>query len=143
MTLRVERTTPEQFRCKTTWCKLYNHWINPFGNWLEPLPFPQKYAYQAKKSFIPPMLWWTLRNPVHNFMHHIIGIVPVGKRYEWINPTEAGWERKKCGNWSLWTKRMRMPLPYYSREGKSVTFYCGWTSRGNFGFALRKSKNIS
>ena len=138
----VERTTPEEYQCKTAWCKFYNHWANPFGNWIEPLPFPKKRADQAVKSFLPGWLYWTLRNPLHNFMSHYIGIIPIGPRYAWIRPEENGWKLvEKSETLSFWVKdKFHIPLPFYNHNGR-WTFYIGWTKRGNFGVAIRKNGN--
>jgi len=103
------------------WFHIFNHWLNPLGNWHEPLAFPEENAKSAKDSILHPWLWWMIRNPLHNFSHFWIGITPVGKKYEWIKPEENGW--RKEGKW--WKKKNRIPLFRYNGV-------VGWQSRGNF-----------
>lgn len=110
------------------------------GNWHEPRPYPEKRAQQAEASLLPAWLWWALRNPLHNLNHFWLGIVPRAKRYQWIIPQETGWKRIKNphSNWSRWTKKNRLPLPYYRIDDR-WTLYIGWLERGNFGLALRRN----
>lgn len=106
------------------WFKAFNHWANPFGNWHEPLPYPEKRAAEAERSFLHPMIYWNLRNPLHNFTHFWIGITPLGKRYEWITPTQGGWIRTET---------------HYVKGDKRRKLYdgwWGWQSRGNFRLGL-------
>lgn len=126
--------------------RAWNHWLNPLGNWHEPLPFPEAREEEAKKSWMPPWLWWNLRNFAHNFCHFWIGITPRGRRYEWILPTDKGWEMYvKSDNFSWWKKKFYHPsigwftikLPYYN--GKH--FHIGWTTRGSFGLKIKTKGN--
>jgi hypothetical protein len=137
--MKIDQVIPEEYRCRSWWCRVYSHWLNPFGNWQEPLPYPQARAIEAEKSWMPPMLYWTIRNPFHNFMNHWIGIVPIGPQYSWILPEEAGWTRHGRGNrFRYWTRPWSIPRPYYRVDGK-FTFYIGWTDRGNFGMSFRRN----
>jgi hypothetical protein len=132
------KVIPEEYHCQSWFCKLWAHWLNPLGNWNEPLPYPKKRKLQAEDQWLPPAIWWAIRNPFHNFNHYWIGIVPRNNRYEWYKPEDNGWTRHENGNWSWWSKPWRLILPYYRVDG-SWTFYFGWLSRGNFGIALRKN----
>lgn len=133
------KTIPPEFHCEGLFCNLWNHWINPLGNWNEPRPYPEKRRIEAAESFLPDWLWWAIRNPFHNFNHYWIGIVPLGDRYEWLKPESNGWVREQVSSTvSFWKKKHRIPLPYYRVDG-SWTFYVGWMSRGSFGMALRKN----
>jgi len=127
-----------EYRCKSKLCRLWNHWLNPLGAWIEPLPTPKKRAEQAKTSWLPAGVWWWLRNPAQNLMHHWLGIVPLGARYEWHDPRARGWARESGVNVSWWRKRSRVSLPYYHRQWRRCECYAGWTSRGNLGFAFRR-----
>lgn len=136
----IERTTPEEYHCKNWFCTVFNHWLNPLGNWLEPKPYPEKHKIQAEESRLPEEFWWFLRNPFHNFMTHWIGIVPIGPRYSWIRPESNGWSREHYGdsNWYWWRKANRPLLPFYRNKGTKWEFYLGWTDRGDFGMAMRR-----
>lgn len=141
--LPIERTTPPEYHSKTWFGKLWNHWLNPFGNWIEPLPYPAGRAKEAESSIWPAGVYWTIfRNPLHNFMTHWIGITPIGPRYAWITPVSAGWtsNNENGSNWTWWSKPNRISLPFYNRFGSTWQFYIGWTLRGNFGVAFRKVK---
>lgn len=141
--LPIERTTPPEYHSKTWFGKLWNHWLNPFGNWIEPLPYPAGRAKEAESSIWPAGVYWTIfRNPLHNFMTHWIGIAPIGPRYAWITPFSAGWtsNNENGSNWTWWSKPNRISLPFYNRFGPTWQFYIGWTLRGNFGVAFRKVK---
>jgi hypothetical protein len=116
----------------------WNHWLNPLGNWHEPLPWPGKRMMEAAKSGLPPALWWALRNPLHNFTHFWIGIVPLRERYVWVTPDENGWERTESNKGFSWWRKGRIALPYYRHDGR-FTFYIGWQDRGNFGIAFRRN----
>ena len=142
--LPIEKVTPVEYQCKTKLCLIFSHWLNPFGNWHEPCAYPEKRRLEAEKSWLPPAIWWNLRNPLHNFNHLWIGICPRNdNRYEWILPESNGWIReanyKRVGNWDIsrW-KKGRITLPFAYRKGNTWEFYIGWLSRGNFGIALRK-----
>jgi hypothetical protein len=135
---------PKEYQCKGWFCRLFSHWLNPFGNWNEPLPYPKKRKIQADESWIPNCIWWNLRNPFHNFTHYWIGIVPLGKQYEWYTPEYSGWVRYsntvigKNYSISFWKKGF-VKLPIINYNNGKLEFYIGWMSRGNFGIALRNS----
>jgi hypothetical protein len=139
------KITPPGYRCLSYLCYFWHHYLNPFGNWLEPFPYPAKRMEQAQASWLPAPVWWALRNPLHNFMHHWIGIVPVKEHGYWYMPTQNGWERKHVGEpaglfVSYWKKGW-IRLPYVSFYSETVEGCFGWTSRGNFGLALRKAQS--
>ena len=102
------------------WFRAWNHWLNPLGNYHEPLPYPEVRDDDARKSWLHPAVWWALRNPFHNLTHFWIGITPVGPRYAWVSPEEAGWVKRD----TVWEKGW-IVLPRYSGT-------IGWQSRGNF-----------
>ena len=122
---------------------LLDVWWNPFGNWHEPLPFPEKRRLEA-----PSVAWatwaawryWHRRNLLHNFTHFVIGIVPIGDRYEWISPECAGWRRIKGSRYSVWVKRWRMPLPYLFGTVGAFEWSIGWKSDGCWGVNFRKKQ---
>jgi len=139
--------------------KIWNHWMNPLGNWHEPKPWPMKRQDQFVESFWSTVahedVWWTLRNPFHNFTHFWIGITPRGERYEWIHPQCDGWRRTLEGvsegdledgatEWELYAyrkpgKMVRYQFKFWFRlAGTEWNGYIGWMDRGNFGMAFRK-----
>lgn len=137
--MKTYKEIPEEYRCKNRFCEIFSHWLNPLGNWLEPRPYPEPRAEESRKSILPEFIYWNFwRNPFTNFTHFWIGIVPIGPRYCWIYPEENGWIRVVNGRVSWWKKPGKFSLPYYRYDGK-ITFYIGWTSRGNFGLGLRKN----
>ena len=134
------RTTPQEYQCKSWFCKVFSHWLNPLGNWIEPLPYPEKRKIQADESWLPNGLWWFLRNPAANLMSHWLGIMPVGERYQTLSPEDNGWTYDQITeNYACWTKKNRPSLRYYRVDGK-WTFYIGWRSSGAFGASLRRNK---
>ena len=139
----MSRFIPDEYHCKSKWCELFNSVWNPLGNYIEPLPTPEKRKIQAEESWMPSWLWWALRNPFSNFCHFWIGITPVGHRYEWIEPQERGWIRMQLppnGKWqkSYWTHPAKLiTLPFYHFLADNYEFYIGWLDRGNFGIAFR------
>lgn len=146
------KVIPEQFRCKTAFCKWFSHWLNPFGNWNEPMPYPEKRQNQAvgqRLMGIPlsPAIWWNLRNPLHNFNHYWIGIVPRGEQYTWFKPEQVGWVRDRVAevetetysySFSWWKRPGHIPLPYFKWSRWGWEGYVGWMSRGSFGMAFRR-----
>jgi len=138
--------------------KAWSHWLNPLGNFHEPLPYPNKRHVQWKGTiwrFFPEVLWWTLRNPFHNFTHFWIGITPRGELYEWIHPECVGWSRTgvNVSISSLEDGATEWVLYAYRKPGKMTRYhfkfwfrlfgtvwngYIGWMDRGNFGMAFRK-----
>lgn len=121
------------------WFLAWNNPKNPFANWHEPMPFPEVNENRAPKNELLAFLWWQFwRNPLHNLTHFTLGIVPVGKRYEWITPDEAGWVRNDYGDHSCWTKIGKKPKcrKYYSFGPFEA--YIGWSERGSFGISFRK-----
>lgn len=128
-----------------SWMRTLDHWANPFGNYHEPLPFPEKRMNEAvEKGHLTPAsqwLYWHWRNFLHNFTHFTIGIVPVGKRYEWISPECNGWRRVKGSWYSVWLKRYRIPLPYAFGNIASFEWAIGWKSDGCWGVNFRRKQN--
>ena len=132
------KTTPAEYQCRSWFCKAFSHWLNPLGNYIEPLPYPEKRKQQAEESRLPNSAWWFLRNPAANLMSHWIGIMPIGNRYETLSPEDNGWRRVEGKRISWWVKPWRIPLPYYRVDGK-WTFYIGWRTSGAFGAAFRRN----
>lgn len=132
---------------KAKWFRAWNHPRNPFGNWHEPMPYPEKRRLEAPKNEILAWLWWQfLRNPLHNFTHFVIGIVPIGDRYEWVTPDEDGWIRRD-GEPPVWVryrvvngKPKEVVRRLRSCSCKRLQIYCGWLSRGAWGFSIRFRK---
>jgi len=135
---------PVEYQCSSKFCKIYNHWLNPFGNYNEPNPYPEKRRIEANNSILHPNLWWAIRNPFHNFCHYWIGVTPLGQMCEWITLEERGWVHNTNpinGNWqySYWTKpNSKIKLPFWNFDNGKWQIYFGWLSRGNFGLAFRK-----
>lgn len=134
--------------------KVFSHWLNPFGNWHEPLAFPYKRLSAWRDTiwcrFIPEWVWWNLRrNPLHNLTHFWLGITPRGQRYEWIDPECVGWKRtmvweKRGKHYSdqelwAWHKKGSLPRYHYKFWYRGWEGYFGFMSRGNLGAAFRKS----
>lgn len=144
--LPIDRVIPEEYHCKGKFCEFFSHYLNPLGNWEEPMPFPEHRRKQAEESWLPAGLYWLIRNPFSNFCHHWIGITPLGPRYCWILPEAAGWIRTvnpQKGPWqySYWSKpNSWFKLPFLNFDNDNWQFYIGWLSRGNFGMALRKKE---
>lgn len=123
------------------WFKIWNSPWNPLGNWHEPLPFPEKRDDEAPNGQYLKWLYWSVRNPLHNWGHFWIGICPVGKRYEWISPEENGWVRViKSKSQAYWVKKNRISLPYFEVWKGDWQFYIGWKRRGTFAIALRRHR---
>lgn len=130
------------------WFKAWNHPANPFGNYLEPMPFPAIRYNQGKAlrwnkvlgETFGMWLWWSLRNFASNAKRHWIGIVPVGERYEWVSPDENGWERVDGDPVSYWKKGW-IRLPYFNRtydtRWRPLQIALGWKDSGTLGGALR------
>ncbi len=87
------------------------------------------------------VLWW-LRNPLHNLLWHVLGVVdrqtqqrPVGYprwgRFPEANLPPAGF------TWNLAVIEARVPLPFAGLRIGTVEVYLGWRERGNFGGAFR------
>ena len=137
--MRETKYVPNRELDSKKWFLKWNNPSNPFGNFHEPLPFPQKRRDEGPKNDFLAFLWWQFyRNPLHNYTHFRKGIVPVGNRYEWVTPDDDGWVRdesdpdKKC--WVRKNKRLcRRYFKFWVFEG-----YMGWAERGSWGFALRK-----
>jgi hypothetical protein len=135
------------------WFKAWNHWLNPLGNWHEPMPFPQKRADEALDSRLHHWfgtfgvwLWWTLRNPLHNAKHFLLGITPHSERYVWHIPEETGWmqyEEAKDLGWaeihvSLWRKPRRPTLPTWNLYVGGWQIGLGWDDDGGFSGSFRR-----
>lgn len=126
------------------WFKLLNHWLLPF-NWHEPMPWPKDKQYDKGDGDFIAWLKWTLRNPLHNPAHFLLGITPRGKRYEWLSPTQDGWKRKRgipVRVWGLdfvtkhgWVKGKKSRPGYYFNLFGEPAFF-GWRERGNFSIDL-------
>lgn len=139
------------------WFKAWNHWLNPLGNWLEPMPRPQARVDDAYRSpwyklfkllGMPTFgIWffWTFRNFAPNFFHYYIGITPVGERYEHCDPEENGWvkvfvDEEGISQFRYWAKPWRPHLPYWTLKGLPLRLEAGigWKSSGSFGMHFRR-----
>ncbi len=135
---------------KQKWFLVYNHWLCPFGNWLEPMPIPIIRVKEAKDSYLRKWfgedwgcwLWWTLRNHLGNFKCYWIGIMPIGDRYEWRTPEENGWIRieKEGKHWvfDYWKKKWRIPLPWILVRFFGWEAGIGWKDDGVLGGRFRR-----
>lgn len=93
--------TPNRPLDTKKWFLLWNHYRNPFGNWHEPLPYPERRRIEAPENDFLAFLWWQFwRNPLHNLTHFNLGHVPIGARYEWIEPVDDIPDKKLF--WRLW-----------------------------------------
>lgn len=119
---------------KKKWFKAWNHPYNPFANWHEPMPYPEKRVRQAPSNPYLAWLWWQFwRNPIHNFSHFVLGITPIGKRYEWITPDEDGWIRDE----GCWIKGKKRRCMHYMKLGR-IWIVLGWRQRGNFTISIER-----
>lgn len=140
------------------WFKAWNHWLNPLGNWLEPMPRPQGRVDDAFRSLrykfwkllgLPTFgVWffWNTRNFASNFGHYWIGIMPVGERYEHLDPTENGWVRvvvddEGDARFRYWQKQfgpLTVKLPYWTfRLPFNFEAGLGWKGSGALGAHFR------
>jgi hypothetical protein len=108
--------------------RVFQKW-NPvwwFGNVDDPVP-PEWYRPGS-----PNRGWlWQLRNPLHNFTFHVIGIADKpftrdGRFPKDVFARDGGW------NWAI-AKHKWLRLPFISYNGERWRFYLGWRERGNFG----------
>jgi hypothetical protein len=133
------------------WFKAWNHWLNPLGNWLEPMPRPESRVRDARKSLLcrwfgdPFGIWlfWFLRNFAHNWNHYWIGIMPIGLRYHHLTPEANGWHRE----WNYrnpyflveWWVKGKIRLPYVTGDiSNKIEWGIGWKDSGSFGSHFRK-----
>ena len=123
------------------WFKAWNHWLNPFGNWHEPMPFPEKIDDLSPNNLFLKWLWWTWRNRFHNGMHFIFGITPRSDRYYWVSPTAAGWRREyPRDGYARWVKKfgsITVVLPYWTGIRWGREWGIGWKKRGSLGGMFR------
>ncbi len=87
--------------------------------------------------------WW-LRNPFHNLLWHVLGVVDrqtqqlgdgwrLHGRYPLHNLPPVG----ARFNWRVMAKDGRPPLPFFALRLGKVELYLGWRERGNLGAACR------
>lgn len=90
-----------------------------------------KWNPEGKKSLLIFLQWTLIRNPVHNFTHHVIGIY--GEPFE---------THKVYENVPGWSKSTRVldnkHYPYWNYQGHGFQFYFGWRKSGAFGISFRK-----
>ena len=107
-----------------------NSKLNPFGNVDDDVPVGY---WPNKPQWLRLLLWW-VRNPLHNFMFHWIGVhdyVLVREKSIW----GVGWRL----SW-VYTKHLKLPLISY--RGRYVEGYVGWRPNGGFSLpVLRKSES--
>ncbi len=91
------------------------------------------------------VLWW-LRNPFHNLLWHVLGVVDRSTQ-----ELASGWRR--VGRYPLANvppdgvrlharvllKPWRLPLPLIGWRAGKWEGYVGWRERGNLGFAVRRA----
>ena len=105
--------------------KIWNHKLNPFGNYDDPIP--PDWCFQRYRKFAY-IYWFFVKNPLHNFCHYWIGT----GNY----PSE----------WRVWhnERRWNLVLPFFSYRGKWFEFYIGWRPKNGgsqiFGISLRRTK---
>lgn len=131
------------------WFKAWNHWLNPLGNWHEPMPFPIGRVNDGYKSvwykvFGDPLgmwLFWAFRNFAHNFGQCWIGITPIGERYEWLDPELNGWylNHHRLGKVEIrsWQKGW-IRLPYINIKLGGWEVGIGWKGDGGIGAHFRR-----
>lgn len=115
------------------WCK-----FNPlfwFKNYDRPDPPRGMWRHDSTRL---RRLKWFLRNPCHNWDFYIVGIadktfVREGRFPDRIFAPEGGW------NWAV-SKYEWLRLPFISFWHGPFNFYCGWRTRGQFGFEFKFSK---
>jgi len=105
--------------------KIWNHKLNPFGNYDDPIPPDWCFQRYGKFAYI----YWAIRNPLHNFCRYWIGT----GNY----PSE----------WRVWhsKRRWNLILPFFSYQGKNWEGYLGWRPKDDgsqiFGIAFRRIKS--
>lgn len=77
--------------------------------------------------------WW-VRNPFHNFTHHVIGIH--GEPFASIKVYEQGNLQKHIR--VMQRNGERREYPYWIYDNGRIEWYFGWRSSGAFGIAIRK-----
>lgn len=97
-----------------------------FGNVDDPVP-PDWYRPGSRCRGV----LWQLRNPLHNFTFHVIGVADrpftrAGRFPQHVFAPAGGW------NWTV-TRLGWVRLPFLSFNGEWCRFYLGWRERGNFG----------
>lgn len=108
-----------------------------WGNDEDPLP-PDSYKADAQQWY--RILRWYMRNRLHNFSFHVIGVhgrqfKPYGRYTKHVWNPYGGW------NWFVLHYRW-MRLPFISYRGKYTEHYIGWRESGAFGFVpVRRARS--
>ncbi|HEY6226544.1 MAG TPA: hypothetical protein VI282_05410 [Verrucomicrobiae bacterium] len=84
---------------------------------------------------------WSMRNPLHNFDHYVIGIgdkhfTRVGRSPDRVANPNGGW------NWAVCRYR-NLRLPFVDYQRGRFEFYVGWRNGGNFGAKLNFAQKRS
>ncbi|MEW6214101.1 MAG: hypothetical protein AB1478_02685 [Nitrospirota bacterium] len=96
-----------------------------FGNDEDPIP-PEWYLPEKKMCW-REFMWFIVRNPLHNFTWHIIGIVNKSFSVKYLN----------YKNWYCHILMYkRFIFPFISYNGKRCVFYIGWRKNGAFGIKI-------
>lgn len=100
-----------------------------FKNSDDPLP-PESYRPNDKHRLTK----WRFRNPLHNFTFYVIGVADKKVVRSGLCPESNS---NPIGGWNVTATRSKwLYLPFISwcHGQNGFHFYCGWRSRGNFGF---------
>jgi hypothetical protein len=98
-----------------------------FGNDEDPKPLPFVLDKWPVKFY-----WFVMRNPLHNFTWHMIGVN--GKDWEriGIDPLHS---YARAGGWQWCVIKYKwLKLPYFSYINRWFRFRWGWGDAGNFTF---------
>ncbi|MEJ5227211.1 hypothetical protein [Thermodesulfovibrio sp.] len=105
----------------------WNSKFNPLGNYDDPAP-PNDYM-PDKPYWFRWIMWFFIRNPLHNFMHYWVGF--------------KGRKHLTCYTGDIWNNkhRLNIVLPFISYKKDNREFYIGWRPDSKaFGFAIRRHK---
>jgi len=105
-----------------------------FGNDEDSVIGDKRFNPEQKDTVWIRIKWW-LRNPFHNFTHHVIGIY--GEPF-------LSCQEYRRGNWTKMTRLLRgKEYPYWNYNNGEVEFYFGWRSSGAFSFPVIRKRGGS
>jgi hypothetical protein len=79
-------------------------------------------------------VWWSFRNPLHNFNFYVIG---VGDKTFYRSGRFPGQNANPHGGWDFEAARYKFIwLPFVAYHRTNFDFYFGWRNHGNFGIKI-------